>query len=957
MQHRILNIAALFKDTGRLVALTCLLAPAIAAPLRASAQQRVSSAQAPALPPPPIKPASAGMFTDSAGGKHSWQINAAHALLWDSTPYLPVGGRFAARSLQSDTDAAWQADVQELTALKAKGVRDLIVWPSRSLPGISAAALQRLVSYLDANDFRYGLSFGLGLTAPLTGTIVRPSVYRYADTKDSLTATWQVPNTDRGLFVLADATEDNKIAGPPAEVPVHDSLISIPLELPATGVHFVALLYPHKALPVQGDGTLPDLWSGFDGYRDRLLGTLAQIKFGKGLRFFLDPLARRLGLTGETDFLIPDSDGFRLEWEGYLARRYPNIDEAKQAWGLTEGDFSSARELARLIPLWANGRGVPYLYDPIGRKTYRVMDVSRSLWWQDFLESRNESILYTMNATADLLKRQVADVPVVYTWTQTHPIFWNTAKSGGYDGLAIPAHLRGSTLIAQTVGPAISEAEQAARTMWLLATEAAPTGSAVPSRSAEAVPSRPDPSMHSPIYASPHEGARVLPARLQANAPPAANAVGLTRADLEAHLENLRRAGVKGFFAGVFQEDPGTKAWLIPPDGLDWLHEAEQRLEGDPDLARYAPHLLFYPQSAPGPARMGFVPGASDVLWLSSFYPGKLQDWWPSYSGYSILRAPNTPLETVLVSLQGRRVTHLWVSKPKMVHAYTPDGTPVPVKLIGPNTVQVTLDSTPTILVSDDIRAIPEEDTIIPEEGVADILQQLSGLYRDAAQQKTPGLDTIRPAMDRAQTDYRVQNLSESYLFARTALSDLIGAVKPYIWIEGEQPTVNTFTEIAANPEASNGAYLRLSTPNPPSRFGYGVHYQFDVPSDGHYWIWLAGTVPGPGVSPIKWRLNSDPEQDPADLTPRGPLYMEERMGWLLLGTADLKQGPGQHLSIYVTDRAANPPDYVFSIDAILITQRAFMPDGPIHPLPLDPEQLRRTEKEKPPKEDRKNKP
>src|SRR5579884_2585139 len=188
MQHRILNIAALFKDTGRLVALTCLLAPAIAAPLRASAQQRVSSAQAPALPPPPIKPASAGMFTDSAGGKHSWQINAAHALLWDSTPYLPVGGRFAARSLQSDTDAAWQADVQELTALKAKGVRDLIVWPSRSLPGISAAALQRLVSYLDANDFRYGLSFGLGLTAPLTGTIVRPSVYRYADTKDSLTA-------------------------------------------------------------------------------------------------------------------------------------------------------------------------------------------------------------------------------------------------------------------------------------------------------------------------------------------------------------------------------------------------------------------------------------------------------------------------------------------------------------------------------------------------------------------------------------------------------------------------------------------------------------------------------------------------------------------------------------------------------------------------------------------------
>lgn len=945
-----LTIASPIRGAGRLFALTCLLAPALATPLPARAQPRPSSTSPVTLPVPPAKPLSAGTFTDSAGGKHSWQINAAHALSWDSAPYLPAGGRFVARSLQTDTDAAWQEDVQELTTLKAKGVRDLIVWPTRSLPEIPTSALQRLVSYLDANDFRYGLAFGPGLTAPLTGTIVRPAAYRYEDTKDSLTATWQVPNTDRGLFVLTDVTDDNKIAAAPAEVPAHDNLISIPLELPATGIRYVALLYPHKALPVQGDGTLPDLWGGFDGYRDRLLATLGQVKFGKGLRFFLDPLARKLGLTGETDFLIPDSEGFRLEWEGFLARRYPNLEEARQAWGLSEGDFNSARDLARLIPLWANGRGVPYLYDPANHKTYRILDVTRSQWWEDFLEGRNESILYTMNATADLLKRQVADVPVVYTWTQTHSIFWNTDKSGGYDGLAITAHLRGATLLAQTVGPALSEAEQAARTMWLLATEAAPVGPTLPARSAGAGAHAAPASLDS----SAHPGAQVVPNGLQANAQTAAPTVGITNTDLEAHLENLRRAGVKGFFAGVFQPEPGTDAWLIPPDGLDWLHAAELRLNSDPDLARYAPRLLFYPQSAPGPARMGFVPGASDVFWLSSFYPGKLQDWWPSYSGYSVLCAPNTLLETVLVSLQGRRVTHLWVAKPKQVHAFTPDGTPVPVKVIGPNTVQVTLDTTPTVLVLEDMRTVPEEDLFIPEEGVEDILQQFTGLFRDATAQKVPGLDTIQPALDRATADLRVQNLSEAYLFSRTGLSDLIAAVKPYIWIEGEQPTVHTFTEIAANPAASEGAYLRLSTSNPPSRFGYGVHYQFDVPSDGHYSIWLAGTVPGPGVSPIKWRINSDPEQDPADLTPRGPLYMGDRMGWILLGTADLKQGAGQHLSIYVTDRAANSQDYVFSIDAVLITQHPFTPNGPLRPPPLDPEDLRRIEKEKVPKQNKK---
>ncbi|HLV81901.1 MAG TPA: hypothetical protein VKT32_16555 [Chthonomonadaceae bacterium] len=940
MQHRI-----------QLFALTGLLASALAvSSLRAGAQRRPAPA-APVitLPTPPAKPLSGGTFTDSAGSKHSWQINAAHALIWDSAPYLPVGGRFVARSLQSDADAAWQEDVRELGTLKAKGVRDLIVWPTRSLPDIAPAALQRLMSYLDANDFRYGLSFGLGLTAPLTGTVVRPAAYRYSDTKESLTATWQTPNTDHGLFVLADATDDNKIAGAPADVPVHDSLVSIPLELPATGVRFVALFYPHKSLPVQGDGTLPDLWGGFDSYRDRLLNVLGQVKFGKGLRFFLDPLARRLGLAGETDFLVPDSESFRLEWEGFLARRYPNLDEARQAWGLTEGDFNSARDLARLIPLWANGRGVPYLYDPIERKTYRILDVTRSQWWQDFLEGRNESILYTMNATADLLKRQVADVPVVYTWTQTHAIFWNTNASGGYDGLAIAAHQRGATLLAQTVGPALSEAEQAARTQWLLATEAAPADTTPPARPAASAPSG-----GAPVAPA---GVKAVPAGYQAGGQDAAGAGGIARPDLDSQLENLRRAGIKGFFAGVFQPEPDAHSWLIPPEDLDWMQEAARRLEGDPDLARYMPRLLFYPQSAPGPAQMGFVSGESDVFWLSSFYAGKLQDWWPSYSGYSILTAPNTLLETVLVSLEGRRVTHLWCAKPKTVRAFTPDGAPVPVKVIGPNTIEVTLEATPTVLVAEDLKAIPEEDIFIPEEGVEDILQQLTALFQIAKLQKTPGLDTIQPAMDHATADYRVQNLSEAYLFARSAIGDLIEAVKPYIWIEGEQATVHTFTEVASNPQASNGMYLRLSTSNPPSRFGYGVHYQFDVPSDGHYTIWLAGTVPGPGVSPIKWRINSDPEQDPADLTPRGPLYMEGRMGWIQLGAADLKQGPGQHLSIYVTDRAANPPDYVFSIDAILITPRTFTPDGPVRPLPLDPEEMRRATKEKAPKESKKTRP
>lgn len=892
---------------------TALVAPAGAQqPARPTASARTAAA----------KVTSAGTFSDSTGAKHSWQVNGAHALIWDGAPYLPVGGRFTPRSFASD--AAWEADVKALTTLKSKGVRDLIVWPEKSLLDVPPTSLKRLLDYLDANDFRYGLSFGAGLTAPLTGTIVKPSSYRFADTKDALTATWQVPDTDKGLFVLTDTNEDNKIVRIADGVPARDNLISVPLDTPASAGRVVALLYPHKALPAQGESALPDLWNAFDGYRDRALALLEPIKFGKGLRFFLDPLARHIGLAGETDYLIPDSDEFRMEWEGYLTHQYPNLEDAKQAWGLAEGEFKTQHELAQLLPLWANGRGVPYCYSLADHRTYRILDVNRSQWWQDFLQCRNESILYTMNALADLLKRQVADVPVVYTWTQLHPIFRNTERSGGYDGLSVPVRLRGSALVARTLGPAYSEAEQSERTIWYLATEIASP--------AEIRSQQPAAGAHATIAAVATNGA--------SSAPPTGGGGYISSADLAHDMDSLRRIGVKGFFAGAFQPSANTTDWMAAPDSLDWLHEYAARVEGDTSLARYTPRVLFYPQASPGPAHVGLVPGTSDVLWLNSFYSGEALDWWPAYSGYSVRRSEDTPIETVLVSLQGRRQTHLWTLNPKAVQAYTPEGLPVPIKIVGTSTLLVTLDTTPTVFKTGDQK-------LIPQEAAEDILTQLAALLRIATAQKVPAADAARAPLDRATAAYHQKNFEEAYVFAHGALDDLMFYTAPYIWVEGEVSRYHTFTDVASNPEASNGAYLRLSTPNPPSRLGYGVRYLFDVVNDGRYNIWLAGTIPGTGASPIKWRINSDPDQEVADPTPRGPLYLGDRFGWILLGTANLKRGAGQSLSIYVTDRALATQDYTFGIDALLLTPRAFVPNGTVRPLPVDFDTLHSRAKDK----------
>ena len=42
-----------------------------------------------------------GAYKDSAGVVHPWSINAAHVLVWDDRPFVPVGGRFQAKSWAS----------------------------------------------------------------------------------------------------------------------------------------------------------------------------------------------------------------------------------------------------------------------------------------------------------------------------------------------------------------------------------------------------------------------------------------------------------------------------------------------------------------------------------------------------------------------------------------------------------------------------------------------------------------------------------------------------------------------------------------------------------------------------------------------------------------------------------------------------------------------------------------
>ena len=847
---------------------------------------------------------STGIFSDREGGKHSWQITRSHTLMWDNAPYLPVGGTFSPHSLAIANDMAWQEDQQALTTLKAKGIHDLIITPSQPLPDIPPANLQRLVDYLETNGFRYGLGFGPGVNKPLGGMVIKPASYRYYE-RDSLTATWQTPNTDAGLVVLVETTSGKNEIASMNVVRAQGDNLSASMELPANIGRVVALLYPHKALPANSRGVIPDVWSAYDSYRDRLLAYMDKVKFGKGLRFFLDPLARHLSLADETDYLFPDSNTFKLEWESYLNRRYPNIDEVNKSWDLGEETLKSTRDLARLRPLWANDSGVPYFYDPETNKGIRVMDTRKSNWWVDFITCRNESLLYYMNAMANGLKQYVANVPVVYTATQTSTIFLNTTH-GGYDGLGIASNQHGPALLARTTAPAYSQAEQAEHPMWCVATEISPD-----------TPSTP------------------------ADAKVATSPFG-SRQGLEGILEDIRSAGFKGFFVSDLQSEPGAteaRDWLHSPDALDWLRDYGARIVTNAQAASYIPPILFYPQNDPGPAQLGLIPG-TNVMWLNSFQTGQALDWWPSFSGYVIQQNENMPPAIVLTSLRGKRETHFQIPDAKLVTAFTPNGSPVPIKLVAKNAFVITLDSTPTILFTNG------QPLLAPQEAAEDALIQLDGLITYATSHNDPNATSSRGPLDDAASQFRDKHYDEALTLARVELFKLVDEVTPYVWIEGEwaQPNTHTFDDKPYFRSASNGQVLRLSNTNPPSKYGYGVHYPFHVFKEGHYNIWIAASAPGPDVSSFQWSLADNIRHDPASPTPRGTLYGNGQFGWILLGSVSLASGENT-LALYVTNRATATQKYAFAVDAIFISTSSSPPDGNLKPLPVDPASIQRRTK------------
>ncbi len=823
---------------------------------------------------------SRGVFADKTGAQHSWFVTPTHALNWDSRPYIPVGGTFCSHYLaEGQTEEGWNKDTQTLDLLKSKGVQDLIIDPVVSAVDVPASAWQRLADYLDANGFRYGITFGVGVKTLLTGTVVKPGSYRVKDVGVDVDPTWAASDAESARFVITD--KEGSAILRTGVVPVRNGFATASADRTiAAGA--IGLLYPRKALTPSRSGFLPDLWSGYDGYRDRLLTTLARVKFGPGLRFFLDPLGHALGLPGETEDLVPDSPAFRLEFQAYLSEKYSGgVDELLGKWGVLDHEaVKDFHQASCLVPLWERSRGVAFMYDSLTNQMVQTDgNGEQSRFWSDLRDCRDRGISYYMNSAADLLKHEVANVPVIYTYTEQHRIFTNPARAGGFDGLGIAAYGRGTTLVNSGADAALSQASAPPRTTWLIVTETLDTSS--PTKDHLGYPSE---------------------------------------VAMDQDLDMLRSVGAKGFFVWGLQVLPEPKyanfELTRSPEQMGWLKGYADRLQRDGDVAVSEPRTLPYPLGAAGIIHPGLV-GPTGVRWAVSMAPGRLLEFGSSYAGYTIVLPDGEA--AVIWSLHGPRETHLVVPDPTRIRVTRADDTPIPFKLNAKaRTLTLMLDEHPAV-----IHGGGEE--VFPTEAVEDVMKQFQALIAQADAQKIPA-EQYRFRLSTAARIYQ-RAPKAAFMGVAEALNSLGGAIQPYTWIEAERAEPHSFSEVTPDDAASGGACLALNTAIRPPAEGYGAQYSFSVPADDMYTVWVSCTPPGAQTSPFAWAVDTMEPQTSAEAVQVGTPYLGDRLVWMRLGRLRLKRGD-HTLTLRVTDQAPGTGRYFLTLDSFIVTRLPFTPEG-----------------------------
>ncbi|MCZ2342260.1 MAG: hypothetical protein LC104_10755 [Bacteroidales bacterium] len=168
------------------------------------------------------------------------------------------------------------------------------------------------------------------------------------------------------------------------------------------------------------------------------------------------------------------------------------------------------------------------------------------------------------------------------------------------------------------------------------------------------------------------------------------------------------------------------------------------------------------------------------------------------------------------------------------------------------------------------------------------------------------------------------------------------------IWLEGEAPASTTFPFSTGGwghaEHLSEGKWLfAVVEPNQVEAKiptdGIGISYTCDIPQAGEYTLWVRIGYEF-ARAPFRWRLGDRPWSDvqPEDYTTDLMTLADfAEVAWKSLGTVPLKPGK-QTLELRIlrptrlVDGQPQPTRLLFGLDAICLSQKPFLPNGPHRP-------------------------
>ena len=395
-----------------------------------------------------------GTYAPPGGKAVAWRIDAGHGLVWDGSRYTPVGLRI-------------EGNPQAVNAANEAKIKDLLI----DLP--LSGDWNPTIEAAEKNGQRYLVRIA-SLAPGAPGISVDPAAYRIAGVVGSKHIDIPLPGAKDALVVVALKRDGSSVLNK-ALVPVVDGRLVYDSKT-AAKLENVVLIYPRSERL-----DLPDFWDGMDAHRDALLARIRRTRFGPGLRGIVDPLGKAAHLPGKDAHGVPDSSAFQSELAGVLERKYLNVSNVMDGWSMSSSSLSatvsagqgkldlrtSFLDLARLVPLWSNGRGVSLLWDPTSNKTYPC-DKEKSQIWSDIQEAVALTATRRMRRLCAAIRR-ITDVPIVQEWSGWAGL--TEDRESPFDGIAATASGETPSELVDSAARAVSTVTRWSTRGWLLATD------------------------------------------------------------------------------------------------------------------------------------------------------------------------------------------------------------------------------------------------------------------------------------------------------------------------------------------------------------------------------------------------------------------------------------------------------------------------------------------------------